>query len=119
MKSMKLGLTGRDIDKLLAPFDNATDGSVDYLEFERRYRTREEGNMKPQKNSKYKIAKLRELMYHYMISPKDTFRFVSIINKQPISTIKTVLAILRSCNLTAWCADSASVRRKRRHPIRS
>ena len=79
VKSMKLGLTGRDIEKLLAPFDVGADGTVDYLEFERRYRTREEGNQKPQKNSKYKLAKLRELMYHYLISPKDTFRFVSLL----------------------------------------
>ena len=45
--SMKLGVNGRDVEKLLAPFSVFADGMVDYLEFERRFRGTESAMKKP------------------------------------------------------------------------
>ena len=47
---------------------------IDWKEFESKFRPTE-NDTRLEYRSKFKIAKLREFMYKFMVSPKDAFTF--------------------------------------------
>ena len=79
LRKLNLGLTSREIDKLMARIDSNSDGKIDWQEFMSKFKTSDlDERMK--ERSKDKRARLKELMIMHMTSPNDAFRFVIIIN---------------------------------------
>jgi Ca2+-binding EF-hand superfamily protein len=78
LRKLNLGLTSREIDKLMAKIDSNSDGKIDWQEFMSKFKTSDlDERMK--ERAKDKMARLKELMIMHMTSPNDAFRFVSII----------------------------------------
>lgn len=76
---MKLNFNKTEIDHIVKEFDYNGDGLIDWLEFERGMSLEKKGisaaQLKMHQRTKCKIGKIRELMYCFMISPKDAFRY--------------------------------------------
>lgn len=78
IRKLNLGLTSREIDKLMLRIDSNSDGKIDYQEFSAKFKT-SELDVRLKERAKDKMARLKELMTLHMTSPNDAFRFVSII----------------------------------------
>jgi hypothetical protein len=57
-------------------FDVNHDGLISWIEFQSKFQPNS-NDLRLDDRSKYKVAKLREFMYKFMISPKDAFSYVS------------------------------------------
>lgn len=76
-REMNLGLSLNEIDQLQNVCDENQDGLIDWQEFVKKFKLSETGE-RILERSKLKLQKIREDIYHYMISPKDAFRLVII-----------------------------------------
>ena len=72
-----MGLTSREIDKLMLRLDTNQDGKIDYNEFMAKFKTNDL-DARLHERAKDKMARVKELMLLHMTSPNDAFRFVSI-----------------------------------------
>ena len=70
-----MGLTSREIDKLMARLDTNQDGKIDWREFSSKFKS-SELDERLKERAKDKMARLKELMILHMTSPIDAFRFV-------------------------------------------
>jgi hypothetical protein len=73
---LALGLSSREIDKLMARMDTNADGKIDWQEFISKFK-RSELDERLQERAKDKMARIKELMIMHMTSPNDAFRFVT------------------------------------------
>ena len=72
---MNLGLTSREIDKIMTKVDTNSDGKIDWHEFVAKFKT-SELDERLKERAKDKMARLKELMILHMVSPIDAFRYV-------------------------------------------
>lgn len=79
IRKLSLGLTSREIDKLMLRIDSNQDGKIDYNEFMAKFKSNDL-DTRLQERAKDKMARLKELMILHMTSPNDAFRFVSAIS---------------------------------------
>lgn len=77
IRKLNLGLTAREIDKLMLRIDTNQDGKIDYAEFAAKFKTTDL-DVRLKDRAKDKMARLKELMLLHMTSPNDAFRFVSL-----------------------------------------
>ena len=73
MRKLNLGLTARDIDQLLLRIDTNNDGQIDWQEFKARFKS-SETEARIRRVAEQRVARLREHMFAYMLSPNDAFR---------------------------------------------
>ena len=73
LRKLNLGLTSREIDKLMAKVDVNSDGMVDWSEFSAKFRPKGVDVLLASRVHT-KMAHIKELMLLYMTSPKDAFR---------------------------------------------
>jgi Ca2+-binding EF-hand superfamily protein len=73
IRKLNLGLTSRDIDNIICRVDSNNDGQIDWQEFVSKFR-RTEADDRIKAISRTRLDKLRDLMFAYMLSPKDAFR---------------------------------------------
>jgi hypothetical protein len=76
MRKLNLGLSSREIDKLMERIDTNADGKIDWQEFMAKFKTTPLDE-RLKERSKDKMGRLKELMLLHMTSPGDAFRFVS------------------------------------------
>jgi hypothetical protein len=76
MRKLNLGLSSREIDKLMERIDTNADGKIDWQEFMAKFKTTPLDE-RLKERSKDKMGRLKELMSLHMTSPGDAFRFVS------------------------------------------
>ena len=75
IRRLNLGLTSREIDKMMTRIDSNADGKIDWKEFIAKFKT-SELDERLKERAKDKMARLKELMILHMTSPNDAFRFV-------------------------------------------
>ncbi len=75
IRKLNLGLSSREIDKILTKVDKNSDGKIDYQEFIDKFKTTELDD-RLKERAKDKMARFKELMILHMTSPNDAFRFV-------------------------------------------
>ena len=73
LRSLNLGLTARDIDQLLFRVDTNADGQIDWQEFSHKFQP-SESEARLKSVTQQRLAKLRNHMFAYMLSPRDAFR---------------------------------------------
>ena len=76
LRKLNLGLTAREIDKIMLRIDTNQDGKIDYKEFSAKFKNTEL-DLRLKERAKDKMASLKEMMILHMTSPNDAFRFVS------------------------------------------
>jgi hypothetical protein len=86
MRKLNLGLTSREMDKIMQKIDTNNDGKVDYREFMAKFRTNELDE-RLKERAKDKMARLKEMMILHMTSPNDAFRFVRKSNNNNFENI--------------------------------
>lgn len=75
IRKLQLGLTSREVDKLMLRIDTNQDGKIDYNEFISKFKTTDlDDRLKDR--AKDRMGRLKELMILHMTSPNDAFRFV-------------------------------------------
>jgi len=104
IRKLNLGLTSREIDKLMLRIDSNQDGKIDYNEFAAKFKT-SELDVRLKERAKDKMARLKELMILHMTSPNDAFRFVSTLIVHSHSLMKVNLASLPTKNLERWLSN--------------
>lgn len=77
IRRLNLGLTSREIDKIMLRIDTNSDGRIDYNEFMAKFKTTDLDE-RLKERSKDKMARIKEMMMLHMTSPNDAFRFVKI-----------------------------------------
>jgi hypothetical protein len=75
MRKLGIGLTSKEIDKLMIKTDKNSDGVIDWEEFMSKFKPRENDQIIFDR-TKTRLVKLKEMMYNYMVSPMDAFRMV-------------------------------------------
>jgi Ca2+-binding EF-hand superfamily protein len=75
IRQLNLGLTAREIDKVMLRIDTNSDGKIDYNEFMSKFKTTDLDD-RLKERAKDKMARVKELMMLHMTSPNDAFRFV-------------------------------------------
>jgi len=75
IRKLNLGLTSREIDKVMLRIDTNQDGKIDYHEFISKFKTNDLDE-RLKERAKDKMARLKELMILHMTSPNDAFKFV-------------------------------------------
>ncbi len=78
IRKLNLGLSSREIDKLMLRIDTNQDGKIDYQEFVAKFKTTDLDE-RLKERAKDKMARIKELMILHMTSPNDAFRFVSYL----------------------------------------
>ena len=76
IRKLSLGLSSREIDKLMSRVDTNSDGKIDYREFAAKFKP-SELDERLKERAKDKLARLKELMILHMTSPADAFRLVT------------------------------------------
>lgn len=76
IRKLNLGLSSREIDKLMSRVDTNADGKIDYREFAAKFKP-SELDERLKERAKDKLARLKELMILHMTSPADAFRLVT------------------------------------------
>ena len=76
IRKLNLGLTSREVDKLMLRIDSNQDGKIDYQEFMSKFKTTDLDD-RLKERAKDRMGRLKELMILHMTSPNDAFRFVS------------------------------------------
>jgi EF-hand domain pair len=79
LRKLNLGVTSREIDKLLQKIDSNQDGKIDWKEFIAKFKHSDLDD-RLKERAKDKMARLKELMILHMTSPNDAFRFVIKLN---------------------------------------
>jgi hypothetical protein len=74
IRKLNLGLSSREIDKLMERIDTNSDGKIDWREFMSKFKT-SDLDERLKERAKDKMARLKELMILHMTSPNDAFRF--------------------------------------------
>jgi len=74
LRKLNLGLTSREIDKLMARIDSNSDGKIDWHEFISKFKVNDLDE-RLKERAKDKMARMKELMMLHMTSPNDAFRF--------------------------------------------
>ena len=76
IRKLGLGLTSREIDKLMLRIDSNSDGKIDYNEFISKFK---QNNLddRLKERAKDRMGRLKEMMMLHMTSPNDAFRFVN------------------------------------------
>ena len=98
IRRLNLGLSSREIDKLMTRVDTNSDGKIDYKEFITKFKPSElDDRLKDR--SRDKLARFKELMILHMTSPADAFRLVIIFKFNSCSSIRANSANLRSRSL--------------------
>jgi hypothetical protein len=78
IRKLNLGITSREIDKIMEKIDTNQDGRIDWQEFMSKFKNKELDVMMKER-AKDKMGRIKELMILHMTSPNDAFRFVSIL----------------------------------------
>ena len=74
IRKLNLGLSSREIDKIMEKIDLNGEGKIDWREFMAKFKTNALDE-RLKERSKDKMARLKELMILHMTSPNDAFRF--------------------------------------------
>jgi len=74
LRKLNLGLTAREIDKIMLRIDTNQDGKIDYKEFSAKFKN-SELDVRLKERAKDKMASLKEMMILHMTSPNDAFKF--------------------------------------------
>ena len=77
MRKLNLGISSREMDKIMTKVDTNSDGRIDWQEFITKFKS-SELDERLKDRAKDRMARLKELMIIHMTSPIDAFRFVSI-----------------------------------------
>ena len=77
LRKLNLGLTAREIDKVMLRIDTNQDGKIDYKEFAAKFKNTEL-DLRLKERAKDRMASLKEMMILHMTSPNDAFRFVRV-----------------------------------------
>lgn len=77
MRKLNIGLSSREIDKLMEKIDTNADGKIDWQEFMAKFKTTSLDD-RLKERAKDKMGRLKELMMLHMTSPNDAFRYVSV-----------------------------------------
>lgn len=100
IRKLNLGLSSREIDKLMVKIDTNADGKIDWKEFMSKFKVSElDERMK--ERAKDKMGRIKELMILHMTSPNDAFRFV-------IFFILIVVSLMRASLESYLTRSSAS-----------
>ena len=75
IRKFNLGLSSREIDKIMMKIDTNADGKIDWKEFVNMFKV-SELDERLKDRARDKMARLKELMILHMTSPIDAFRFV-------------------------------------------
>jgi predicted transcriptional regulator len=75
---LNLGISSREIDKLMSKIDTNADGKIQWQEFIAKFKVNELDE-RLKERARDKMGRMKELMILHMTSPNDAFRFVSIL----------------------------------------
>ena len=102
IRKLKLGLSSREIDKIMQKVDTNADGKINWKEFMAKFKTSELDD-RLKERAKDKMARLKELMIMHMTSPIDAFRFVSVLIYIYASLTGASSASFPTKSLAKWC----------------
>ena len=92
----RIGIPGREIDRLLELIVMDGSGRIDLRGLKKRMGRQELEEKEVENRNRQRVDAVKELMYRGMTSPEDAFRYVSDSYYYGYSLMKTIVANLRS-----------------------
>ena len=99
VRQLALGLTSRDIDRLVKEMDTQKDGLINWHEVLRRCQA-SEAEVRIKQVSQQRLARLRTNMFEYLLSPTDAFKQFDESRAGHLTFPQFAALVKRTCELS-------------------